>query len=179
MTDAGTVSHMTNMQPNQNPDAEMDTLLAELQTYGDIEALLRAGLSVDQVVALMIFRAQLIDLIYRGITAPEAASEHAGAALNEFFHDLELDVLATGESEPDPVRYGSSVDLLVACQAVVSTLQNTEAPEFSTEPVTHASFMAIFAAARPTLPTETLIAEIALQVSDIQASAGVWRLERE
>jgi hypothetical protein len=172
-----TVSTMTTEQQNQNSDAEMDALLSELQTYGDIEALLRAGLSVEQVVALMIFRAQLIDLIYRGITAHEPASEHAAAALNEFIRDLELDVLATGHSDPEPVRYGSTAELLAACQAVVSTLQNTEAPEFSTEPVTHASFLAIFAEARPILPTRTLISEIALQVSDIQASSGAWRIQ--
>lgn len=170
---------MTNKQQNQNPDAEMDALLNELQTYGDIEALLRTGLSVEQVVALMIFRAQLIDLIYRGITAPEPAAEHAAAALNEFFRDLELDVLANGQHDPEPVQYDSSAELLAACQAVVSMLQNTEAPELSTEPVTHDSFMAIFAAARSTLPTKMLISEIALQVADIQASSGVWRLEQE
>ena len=167
---------MTNEEQNQNPDAEMDTLLNELQTYGDIEALLRTGLSVEQVVALMFFRAQLIHLIYRGITASEPASEHAAAALIEFFRDLELDLLANGQDDPDPVQYGSPAELLTACQAVVSTLQNTEAPEFSTEPVTHASFMAIFVAARSILPTKILISELALQVSDIQASSGVWRI---
>ena len=174
---ARTVTSMTTDLPDQNPAApdDIEALLNELQTYGDIEARLRAGLSVDQVVSLMIFRAMLIDLLFRGITAPEPESGHAADALREFFQDLEIDMLASGQDNLDPERYGSPAELLAACKSVVETLQNTEPPEPLDDPVSHASFMAIYALARHTLPTAILVSEVALQIADLQAGAGIWR----
>jgi hypothetical protein len=165
-------------QAKDNPESEIDTLVNELQTYGDIETMLSNGLSVEQVTTLMMFRAQLVDLIYRGVNTSEDQSILTANAIKQFFGDLEIELLTNGQEFNNPKHYDSQADLLEACKSVVATLMATEAPETDEGPVTQDSFMAIYKAARPTLPIEIVISEILLQINDLKTGSGLWQFQK-
>lgn len=165
---------MEHTDPEGTP--AMDTLISEIQTFGEIESLLRSGLDPEQVYNFMVFRAEIIDLMYRSLSTPAPGPDHAAAVLNDVVRELQLDVLASPAIEPIPARYDSPTELLAACHAVVAILQNSEAPDLGDTPVTREAYLAAYSRARVSLPASLLTAELFTQISDLSNDAGVWHL---
>jgi hypothetical protein len=159
-----------------SPSDNIDVVLTELQTFGDIRSFLESGLTPDQVVEVMVFRARLIQLLHQIIVPSEPATVPVADVLLGFLADVELDLLASVPSGSARVVAADSSELLAACHTVVAILQANEAPELPDLGLTDPRevFLDIYRSAREHLPVEVVRGELITQLSDIFSGAGVW-----
>ena len=168
-----TVYAMENVNPEE--EQSIDTIINEIQSFGDIESLLRSGLTPEQVFEFMTFRAELVNLIFNAFSTPLPGFENPVEVLIEVLRKVQTDEISFPEPEFTLGQYGSPADILAACHVIVNLLQNSEPPVLSDAPGTYQSYLDLYYRAQQSLPASLLNREILTQSSDICNGSGIWR----
>jgi hypothetical protein len=155
-------------------DLNSDEAISELQTFGEIETLLKSGLSIYQVFNFMCFRARLIEMIYYAVNTSGESAEYTVGTLLDVVSEIEDDEQIKPTSEFPSEKSLESNDISKSCYIVVDMLKNS-GPPADILTVNRDSYLALYSQARSTLPAPLLVAEFITQISDMLHGAGVWR----